>query len=86
MSERDTHFRGAAKLLVEQMYALHEEQLETLITQFAYDLVYHALYCNGVDARYWPGRPKQASDFYKRQITKATNEVPDMAAWTEHSE
>ena len=86
MSERDTHFRGAAKLLVEQMYAVYEEEREILIAQFLYDFGYHVLYCNGVDARYWPGKPKTASDFYKRQITKVTNEVPDMTAWPEHSE
>lgn len=64
--ERDTHFQNAAELLSEKLGALYlskglegilgdpngeiKQQEITLIAQFAYDLVEHALYYNGVDA------------------------------------
>ncbi len=55
------------------------DAVQTLIAQRAYDLVYHALYYN--DTGYWPDLVQKNPDHYKRQITKATNEVPDLTQW-----
>ncbi len=90
--ERNTHFQGSAQQVAYKIldlapgalsvYSRDDQKLiAEIIAQYAYDLVYHALYCNGIDARYWPGKPEQASDYYKRQITKATNDVPDLTEW-----
>lgn len=79
--ERDTHFRGAAKLLVEQMYGVHDEQLETLVSQFAYDLVHHALDTSGVYLHPEPLEPEYIAD-----TDEIMKHIPDMTTWTEQSE
>ncbi len=103
MSDRDTHFAGFAKLLIQDIakvvdfFPTYEDQLrtiqsgvsydstevlerlETLIAQRAYDLVEHALSCNnGAEAHYWPDEPMSASVHYKRQLARATKDVPDL--------
>lgn len=46
MTERDTHFAGFARLLIEEVYANGPQTIdvfERIIAQRAYDLVRHAL-------------------------------------------
>lgn len=61
-------------------------KVEQRIARRAYDLVYHALFCSGLDASCWPGGPETASDIYRRQIARAASEVPDLAAWPEEGQ
>ncbi len=93
--DRDTHFKNFAKLLWDELVrangygyidvneydddGIDPTDYLTLIARRAYDLVYQALYYN--DAGYWPGLPQQAPDHYKRQIIKATNDIPDLTEW-----
>lgn len=98
-SERDTHFANAAKLLWERLTSADTGNFadsidvadaspyERLIAQFAYDLVYHALLCHGINQQYWPGGPlygllaEKQGTLYKQEITAATNEIPDLKEW-----
>ncbi len=78
MSERDTHFRGFAELLLAELYdnnfiefAGDSEKLQLLYkttTQRAYDLVVHTLYHSR----------------YDREVPSVS--IPDMTAWPESEE
>lgn len=56
-----------------------------ILANAAYDLVRHAIYCDGITRPYWPGEAHygQASDIYERETTAAANNIPDMRQWPE---
>ncbi len=85
MSERDTHFRGFAELLLAELYdnnliefAGDSEKLQLLFkttTQRAYDLVNHTL---------WHSTPASGNTIKKYQgmtIEEITQHIPDLTAW-----
>lgn len=76
-SERDTHFAGFAKLLMDdlidaQVEHYHDNNREdfvtTLIAQRAYDLVHHALEYDSAEMVDWP----------LEQVMKS---IPDLTEW-----
>ncbi len=81
-NERDTHFQGSAHFLLQEMSkcrfiddddtSLHYEEMQTLIAQFAYDLVVHAL-SNFDLAKGTIYSPEETIQVY----------IPDLTAWPE---
>ena len=95
MSERDTHFLGSAKIVWDKLEDLKSHDFfsdlsaddwareeQKIIAHYAYDLVYHALYCNGVEAWYRPGKDyPNPSVKYERKVIEHANEIPDLTEW-----
>ena len=80
---RDTQFQGFASSLgaeIADTDGWNLADVEKLIARRAYDLVHHAIYCNGIDSAYWPGHPLygQASDIYERGTTQDVSKIPDL--------
>ena len=80
---RDTQFLSFASSLAAEIADTDGWQLvevEKLIARRAYDLVRHALYCNGIDSAYWPDHPLhgRASDIYERETTQKVDKIPDL--------
>jgi len=96
MNDRDTHFQESAKLLYDKIGTLNTRDIQRfgdytsfdvaakkLIAQYAYDLVYHALYCANINQRWWPGSPEygNVSDLYHREIREQAFDIPDLTEW-----
>ena len=88
-NERDVHFSGFAHALwSELLNANNSNYIDVnvyddpadppnyieVIARRAYDLVYHALYCNGIDSSFY----NSASDIYKHEIATKINTIPDL--------
>lgn len=54
-----------------------EEIIKQQLARRAYDLVAHAIHCNGIHPKYWHGG-MQASDIYMREVAKEVNAIPDL--------
>jgi len=57
-----------------------EDEIKTLIARRAYDLVRHAIYCNGISSHYWPNAEffGQASAIYESETDSAMHSIPDL--------
>lgn len=93
MSNRDDQFVGWAKVVYEKLArnvllsdkgmdieAFKREQ-EAILARAGYDLVQHALYCDGLAPSAWG----HASALYEREITTHANAIPDLSTLPEET-
>ena len=82
---RSEQFAGFAKAVVEKLYEQGgewwdigndnwREEWQEIIAHAAFDLVRHALYCDGLSPLAWG----HASDIYEREVNKRLEAVPDL--------
>lgn len=81
MHDRDTHFVGFARLLIDELISFQSTddrpRSETVIARRAYDLVYAV--CEAIDDK--------QSDYEARITLEAMiDSAPDLTAWPAHKE